>query len=85
MRSLDLEAGLMEAGEYFVELATVLIPLFLIAAFLVGLAREYLPPERVERALWRPDEGRGNLYAAGVGAVTPFCSCSTVPILAGLL
>ncbi len=85
MSSHNLEAGLIEAGEYFVELAVVLIPLFLVAAFLVGLAREYLPPERVERALRRRDAGRGNLYAAGVGSVTPFCSCSTVPILAGLL
>jgi len=31
------------------------------------------------------DNGSGNVLAAGLGAVTPFCSCSTVPVLAGLL
>ncbi|GAB3035349.1 permease [Natronobiforma cellulositropha] len=85
MISPELEASLGDAAAYFVELAVVLIPLFLLASFLVGLAREYLPPERVEKALRERDEGSGNVYAAGMGAITPFCSCSTVPILAGLL
>lgn len=75
----------MDAWNYFVHLAIGLIPLFIAASYLVGLAQEYLPPDRVERAFRRYDEGIGNVVAAGVGAATPFCSCSTVPILAGLL
>lgn len=63
----------------------VLIPLFVGASYLVGLAQEYLPPARVEGVLRRYDGGSGNVVAAGLGAATPFCSCSTVPILAGLL
>jgi len=59
--------------------------LFIGASFLVGLAQEYLPPEKVERKLRGHDEGTGNVAAAGLGAVTPFCSCSTIPVLAGLL
>lgn len=80
-----LEGAVLDAGAYFVHLAVILIPLFLGASFLVGLVQEYLPPETVEQKLRGHDEGTGNVAAAGLGAVTPFCSCSTVPILAGLL
>lgn len=76
---------LAAAWAYFLELAIVLIPLFIGGSFLVGLLQEYVPPDRVERILTRYDGGSGNLAAAGVGALTPFCSCSTVPVLAALL
>lgn len=79
------ETALAESLDYFVYLAVRLGPLFIGASFLVGLAKEYLPPERVEETLRAHDEGGGNVAAAGFGAVTPFCSCSTVPILAGLI
>lgn len=75
------ETALAFAGH----LTVTLVPLFLGGAFLVGLLEEYLPPNRLERALSRHDGGVGNVVAAGAGAVTPFCSCSTVPVLAGLL
>lgn len=79
------EAALLDSLDYFLHLAMVLTPLFIGASFLVGLAQEYLPPERVEEMLRARDHGSGNVLAAGLGAVTPFCSCSTVPVLAGLL
>jgi uncharacterized membrane protein YraQ (UPF0718 family) len=80
-----LEEGLLDSWSFFVHLVVVLVPLFIGGSFLVGLVTEYLPPERVERKLRGHDEGLGNLAAAGLGAATPFCSCSTVPVLAGLL
>jgi uncharacterized membrane protein YraQ (UPF0718 family) len=80
-----VEPALYDSAAYFVHLAVVLVPLFLAGSFLVGLAEEYLPPEAVERKLRGHDEGLGNVLAAVFGAVTPFCSCSTVPALAGLL
>jgi uncharacterized membrane protein YraQ (UPF0718 family) len=79
------ESALIDSGRYFVHLALVLVPLFVGGSFLIGLAEEYLPPETVERKLRDHDEGVGNVLAAVFGAVTPFCSCSTVPALAGLL
>jgi len=80
-----LSGALLDSWNYFLHLAVILVPLFVGASFLVGLAQEYLPPEKVERKLRGHDEGSGNVAAAGLGAVTPFCSCSTVPVLAGLL
>lgn len=79
------EVALVETASYFVSLAGILFPLFVAASFMVGLIQEYLPPARIEAALSRFDGGAGNVAAAGLGGVTPFCSCSTVPILAGLL
>ena len=85
MLSPGLSNALLDSWNYFLHLAVLLVPLFIGASFLVGLAQEYLPPEKVERKLRGHDEGTGNVAAAGLGAVTPFCSCSTVPVLAGLL
>lgn len=80
-----LSEALLDSGTYFVHLAVILVPLFFGASFLMGLVQEYLPPDTVEQKLRGYDEGTGNVAAAGLGAVTPFCSCSTVPVLAGLL
>ena len=85
MLSPELTQSLIDSWNYFVHLGFLLIPLFIGGSFLVGLAQEYLPPEKVERKLRGHDEGTGNIAAAGLGAVTPFCSCSTVPVLIGLL
>lgn len=81
----EFHQELLMAWDYFIHLAIVLIPLFIVGSFLVGLLQQYLPPERVERILRRYDGGSGNVVAAGTGAITPFCSASTVPVLAGLL
>lgn len=85
MLTPELADALIDSAAYFVDLGVVLVPLFVGGSLLVALAKEYLPPEKVERKLRGHDEGAGNLAAAGLGAVTPFCSCSTVPVLAGLL
>lgn len=81
----DITSALLDSWDYFFHLALILVPLFIGGSFLVGLAQEYLPPETVERKLRGRNEGTGNVAAAGLGAITPFCSCSTVPVLAGLL
>lgn len=81
----ELLASMRSSWAYFLDLGLTLIPLFLGASFLVGLADAYLPAERVESILLGHGQGVGNIAAAGLGAVTPFCSCSTIPMLAGLL
>lgn len=85
MTTPDQMAALAASWDYFVHLLVTLVPLFIGASFLVGLAKEYLPPERIETMLRDRNGGSGNVAAAALGAVTPFCSCSTVPVLAGLL
>jgi uncharacterized membrane protein YraQ (UPF0718 family) len=81
----DIIWAVRDSARYFVELAVWLLPLFLIASFLVGIAEAYLPPERLQRLLRNQRGARGNVIAAAIGAVTPFCSCASIPVLAGLL
>jgi uncharacterized membrane protein YraQ (UPF0718 family) len=82
---LTLRADLLDSARYFAWLVVTIVPLFVLASFLVGLAQKYVSPGRVREALEQRDAGSGNLAAAGVGAVTPFCSCSSIPLVAGLL
>nr|WP_318618345.1 permease [Sporosarcina sp. YIM B06819] len=65
----------------FVELAA----LFLVISFLVSLLQQVVTEERVKSVLEKGNKATGYLSGTFLGALTPFCSCSTVPILAGLL
>src|SRR5699024_12660732 len=58
---------------------------FIFIRFLVSWLQQKVTEDRIERVLDRPKEWSGYLYGTGLGALTPFCSCSTIPILAGLL
>lgn len=68
----------------FLFLALELSLLFLAVSFLVGLLRRRLSETTIQH--WLGDgRPRGYLLAAGLGAITPFCSCSTIPMLKGLI
>jgi len=71
--------------QYFIELALYLIPLFIAATFLVGLIREYLDEDKIRRTLSGRSTFVSHLLASIFGAITPFCSCSTIPLLVGML
>ncbi|MGB7539512.1 MAG: permease [Anaerolineales bacterium] len=53
--------------------------------FLVSLLRTFFPPERTRALLGGKREGVGNILAAMLGIVTPFCSCSAVPLFIGFV
>ncbi len=73
------------AGKIFLVIAGELILIFVAVSFLIGLLTEYLPPSRIRDYLSDKLTWVQYLLGAGLGALTPFCSCSTVPITAGLL
>ena len=73
------------AGKFFLIIAGELVLIFIAVAFIVGLLLEYLPPSRIRAFLAGRMIGVQYFLGAGLGAITPFCSCSTVPILSGLL
>ena len=70
--------------DMFIFLAVELTILFLAISYIVGVLQEYIPPEKIERIL-SSKNGRGYFIAALLGSITPFCSCSTIPFLKGLL
>lgn len=68
----------------FAFLAAELTVLFLLISYLVGVLQEYIPPAKIQSIL-SGKNGRGYIVAGLLGAITPFCSCSTIPFLKGLL
>jgi len=77
--------NLITAGKYFIQISAELLALFIGISFLVALLQEFVTEETIRRYLTRPKKWLGNILGAILGALTPFCSCSTIPILVGLL
>ena len=74
-----------EALRFFVfEVPKVLLLLTLII-FLVGIVRSYFSPERTRKALEGKSLFTGNVLASMLGIVTPFCSCSAIPLFLGFV
>lgn len=73
------------AGKFFLVIAGELVLIFVAVSFLIGVLTEYLPPSRIRDFLSNRLTWVQYLFGSGLGALTPFCSCSTVPITAGLL
>ncbi len=68
----------------FAFLAVELTLLFLAISYLVGVLQEYIPASKIQ-AILSAKKGKGYIIAGFLGAITPFCSCSTIPFLKGLL
>jgi uncharacterized membrane protein YraQ (UPF0718 family) len=78
-------AHLTEALRFFVfEFPKVMLLLTLII-FIVGIIRTYFTPERTRKALEGRKTFTGNVMAATLGIVTPFCSCSAIPLFLGFV
>ncbi|KJZ11974.1 permease [Marinomonas sp. S3726] len=80
----DMQAMLMDSLHMFINLFVELTLLFLAISYLVSVINQKLPADKIQ-ALLGGKKGRGYITAAGLGAITPFCSCSTIPMLIGLL
>lgn len=76
---------LTEALRFFIfEVPKVMLLLALII-FVVGVIRSYFTAERTRKALEGKKTFTGNMMAAGLGIVTPFCSCSAIPLFLGFV
>jgi len=82
---LPANTHLSQAVEFFVfEVPKVLLLLTLVV-FGVGIIRSFFTPERTRKMLAGKRESVGNVLAALLGIVTPFCSCSAVPLFIGFV
>jgi len=59
--------------------------LLILVVFGVGIIRSFFTPERTRKLLQGRKEFIGNIIAAGLGIVTPFCTCSAVPLFIGFV
>lgn len=82
--SLPPDSKLGAAGSFFIYDSVKILLLLFGVILVIGVIRTYLPQEKIRR--WMGRRGiAGNFFAAIFGAVTPFCSCSSIPIFLGFL
>lgn len=73
------------ALEFFAFEVPKVLLLLILVVFGVGVVRSFFTPERTRRMLSGKGELAGNILAALLGIVTPFCSCSAVPLFIGFV
>ena len=73
------------ALEFFIYDTIKIFLLLSVIIFAVSVIRSYFPPERTKLILSHKREFIGNILAALLGIVTPFCSCSAVPLFIGFV
>jgi uncharacterized membrane protein YraQ (UPF0718 family) len=82
---LSHDTHLGSAVNFFLYDTPKILLLLTAIVFLVGIVRTFFTAEGARRALGGRREGIGNVAAAGLGVVTPFCSCSAVPLFIGFV
>ena len=85
--ALGLTAGtrLGAAVEFFAYDAPKVLMLLLLVVFGMGVVRSFFTPARTRRLIAGRREIVANVLAAALGIVTPFCSCSAVPLFIGFV
>ncbi len=80
---LSKATKLGDALHFFIEDTTKIFFLLLIMIYVIALLRASMNVERVRDYLAGKNKGIGYLLGAGFGAITPFCSCSSIPVFLG--
>jgi len=82
---LNRGSHLGSAVEFFLFEVPKVLMLLTLVVFVVGVIRSFFTPERTRAILAGRRESVGNVLAALLGIVTPFCSCSAVPLFIGFV
>ncbi|HEY5504997.1 MAG TPA: permease, partial [Sedimentisphaerales bacterium] len=84
---LNMRQGghLSSAVEFFVFETPKVLMLLVLIVFGIGIVRSFFTPEKTRKILSGKSETVGNILAALLGVVTPFCSCSAVPLFVGFV
>lgn len=80
---VDITKPLGGALQFFIYDVIKIFVLLAVLIFLISYIQSYFPPERTKKILGRYQGLRANTAAALLGTVTPFCSCSSIPIFMG--
>ncbi len=82
---LSADSHLGESAAFFLYDVPKILLLLSGMIFLITVIRSFFSPEQTRAFLGGKREGVGNLLAAALGIVTPFCSCSAVPLFIGFV
>lgn len=83
--SLSADSRLAQSLNFFIYDSIKIALLLFVMIAVIGFLRTYIPQHKVKKWLTGKRKGVGNLMASLFGAVTPFCSCSSIPIFLGFL
>ena len=83
LTGMDMESRLAESLVFFTYDIIKIFILLSVLIFAVSYVQSYFPPERTRKILGRFNGLTANLMGALLGTVTPFCSCSSIPIFIG--
>jgi len=76
---------LASAVNFFIYDTIKIFILLAVIIFIVSIIRTFLSPERIRGILSRRNKYAGNFLAAVLGIITPFCSCSAIPLFLGFM
>ncbi len=79
------DSHLGAAVSFFAYDTPKVLMLLTLVVFAMGMVRSYFSPEKTRAMLAGKHEGVGNVLSAGLGILTPFCSCSAVPLFIGFV
>src|SRR6056297_315414 len=82
---LDEATRLGSSVHFFFYDSIKIIFLLGIMIFVISIIRSFFPPEKTKKLLSNHKKIVGNIFASILGVVTPFCSCSSVPIFIGFV
>ncbi|MEG2519641.1 MAG: permease [Oscillospiraceae bacterium] len=80
---IDLETLLGRSLQFFLYDTIKIFFLLSFLIFIISYIQSYFPPERTKKILGRFHGVGANILAALLGTVTPFCSCSSIPLFIG--
>lgn len=81
--SIHTESKIGESLQFFLFDTTKIFILLSVLIFIMGFVQSYFPPERTQKILKQVKGIKGNILGALLGTITPFCSCSSIPIFIG--
>jgi len=85
MLPVDQSGHLADSLRFLIFEAPKVLMLLTAVVMVMGMINSWFTPERTRAMLAGKHEGVGNMMAASLGIVTPFCSCSAVPLFIGFV
>ncbi len=82
---VDLESQFGTALHFFLYDTIQITFLLIVMIFIISYIRSYFPPERMKQILEKFKGIIGNFFGSTLGVISPFCSCSSIPIFIGLI
>jgi uncharacterized membrane protein YraQ (UPF0718 family) len=81
--NIDISSRLGGSIQFFLYDTIKILVLLSLLIFIISYIQSYFPPERTKKILGRFHGIKANILSALLGTVTPFCSCSSIPLFIG--